>query len=373
MATVTNLVKVNQQANKCQDASWHFIDTSLTSGYVGLFMTESYYVVVNKSDFGSKWRKESSKGSSNSTISTSEMQQIVEKLKMQRVRDSTRKNYYTIWKLFNQFYLKLDVKPTEWEDRLTLFIAYLINDGKQSQTVRCYVSSIRAVLQEDGVKLNQDEFILSALTRACKIKNDVIKTRLPIRKNLLKQILYKTREFYLNSGQIYLMKLYTALFASAYYGLFRVGEITSGSHPMKVSDVQVGFNKKKLKFTLRMSKTHGKYSHPQIIKITSSTPHSHKEIRNQNDFCPYEIIRSYCRARPGFETKQEPFFIFSNNSSVTPGHMRNTLCTILKECGKDPALFGVHSFRIGRSQDLLKLGVSVETIKKIGRWKSNTV
>ena len=39
----------------------------------------------------------------------------------------------------------------------------------------------------------------------------------------------------------------------------------------------------------------------------------------------------------------------------------------------DDTLYGTHSLRSGRTCDLYKLGLSVETIKKIGRWKSNAV
>ena len=47
-----------------------------------------------------------------------------------------------------------------------------------------------------------------------------------------------------------------ALFATAYYGLFRVGEITDSQHAVKACDVHIGVNKRKLLFILRTSKTH---------------------------------------------------------------------------------------------------------------------
>ena len=55
--------------------------------------------------------------SSGSSLSTLALQAIVEKLKLQRVRDSTKKNYYGVWKLFNDFFIQLDEKPNNWEDR----------------------------------------------------------------------------------------------------------------------------------------------------------------------------------------------------------------------------------------------------------------
>ena len=61
---------------------------------------------------------------SNSTISTSEMKAIVEQFKTHRHSKSTRGTYYGIWKNFNQFCICLVVKPNEWEQHLTLYVAF---------------------------------------------------------------------------------------------------------------------------------------------------------------------------------------------------------------------------------------------------------
>ena len=46
---------------------------------------------------------------------------------------------------------------------------------------------------------------------------------------------------------------------------------------------------------------------------------------------------------------------------------------MLHIAGFKDELYSVHSVRMGRACDLLKLGLSVESIKKIGRWRSNAV
>ena len=324
-------------------------------------------------------RKSISTSSTNSTISASAIEQIIERLKFNGVRDSTRRNYHVIWKIFNKFFIKLDVKPDNWEDRLTLFVGYLIENGKQSQTVKSYVSAIHTVLREDGFRLDQDQFLLSSLTRACKLKNDVIRTRLPIQKALLNSIIAETIIFFRNCNQPYLEKLYTALFATTYIGLFRIGELTAGSHPILVTDVRLAFNKQKLLFILRSSKTHDEGSHPQKVKIQSTM--SNKNNQQQFDhpgrpkfkICPYTLINNFIKVRPGYDLLNEPFYVFSDNSPVSPDNVRRVLRTILQICGEEPTLFGFHSFRIGHSRDLLKLGLTVESIMKIGHWKSNAV
>ena len=84
----------------------------------------------------------------------------------------------------------------DWEDRIVLFIGYLIDNKKQSATVKSYVSAIRAVLKDDGIKLNEDLFLVSSLLRACKYVNDQAKTRLPIQKRMLEVILGQIETHY---------------------------------------------------------------------------------------------------------------------------------------------------------------------------------
>ena len=59
-----------------------------------------------------------------------------------------------------------------------------------------------------------------------------------------------------SSVQDYLITLYRTILLTAYYGLFRVSEITLSPHVLKARDVHIATNKKKLKFVLRSSKTH---------------------------------------------------------------------------------------------------------------------
>ena len=105
-----------------------------------------------------------------------ELTNIVECLKNQCHRDSTRRMYYQVWKKFSSFYLRLDHKPTDWGQRIVLFVGYLISEEKQSSTICSYLSAIRAVLKIDGIKLKEDLFLVNSLTRACKLQNDRVRT-----------------------------------------------------------------------------------------------------------------------------------------------------------------------------------------------------
>ena len=204
--------------------------------------------------------------------------------------------------------------------------------------------------------------------------------RLPICKDLLRLILKQVNSrFLIKANQPYLAILYKTIFVTAYYGLFRIGEITNGTHPIQTRDVHIATNKQKILFMLKTSKMHSEDSPPQIVKIKStciSPKGSRKDqsaIETGSLFCPYQLLKSYIKIRVRYETKTEPFFVFKDRTAVPSGLVCRLLKELLKEGGINPTNYLSQSFREGRAGDLLRLRVTVETIKKLGRWKSNAV
>ena len=293
---------------------------------------------------------------------------MLERLKMHQHRDSTDANYYTVWKLFNQFFIRLDSKPTRWEDRLALFVTHHINEGTQSQTILSYISAIRSVLKAENVELGDDTLRLGALVRACKIKNDVVSVRLPILIKLRDMILDKIEDYYLSKGQVYLAALYRALISTGYFGLLRVGELTAGSHPIMAYDVMTGRSKRKIQLVLRTSKTHGKAQLPQIVTIVST-----EEEYSKHKYCPHRIINEFIKVRPKYKTEKEPFFIFIDKTPVKPYHLRTVLRNAIKAIGLDPMLYDTHSLSVGRATVLFKRGFHIDKRKFLGRWRINAV
>ena len=254
-------------------------------------------------------------------------------------------------------------------------MGHLVEDCEvKSTTVRSYVSAIKSVLKDDGIDVNEDKYLLSSLTRACRMVNDRVYTRLPIQRGLLNVMLDKIEVLYLiRDNQSYLCTLYKALFSTTYFGLFRVSEVTTGPHPIKACGVHIGENKHKVLFKLRSSKTHGQDNKPQIVTITRF--HRSHDIENMRDkrYCPFDLIREYVKMRRKYVNAGESFFVFYDRKPVTPYNMRTVLKTLLEEIGLDYSMYRTHSMRIGRSVDLLRCGVSVLEIRKLGRWRTNVV
>ena len=293
------------------------------------------------------------------------MNNLLEKLKMRKRRDSTKANYPGIWRQFNTFVIRLDKKPDSWEERLMLFGAYLVNNGLQSSTLKSYITAIKMVLRDDGYQWDKPQLAVGSLTKACRLVNDRVKTRLPIKIKLLELIIFEIQRLF--DSQPFLLCLYKSLFLIAYYGMFRVGELTTGQHPVKAKDVHIATNKDKILLVLYSSKTHNVGSRPQKVKISANDNYKNRF------FCPFVAARQYLNECGDYMGDNEPFYIFRDRSPVTPAHVRKILKKTLKSLNLDSSLYGMHSLRIGRSQELIYFGYSLTRLMQAGRWRSNAV
>ena len=313
-------------------------------------------------------------GSSSGTsrISSVDMERIVKNLMNKQHRDSTSKNYLSVWRQFNKFVINLDVKPQLWEDRATLFIGYLIDNGMQSSTVKSYVSAIKKMLMMDGYHWDDNLVLVRSLAKACRIINDRVRTRLPIQCGLLEIIRFEVEWYFSRMNQWYLEHMYKALFALSYYGVMRIGEVTRSQHVLKAKDVHIATNKDKLLLVLYSLKMHDKANRPQEIKITSNVSEKNGQYAEKY-FCPFKLLRDHIRLRGDYILDNEQFFVFTDRSPVTPSLARNLLRLLLQNIGLNESLYGMYSFRIGQTTDLLKFCYSIEEIKIMGRWRSNVI
>ena len=284
------------------------------------------------------------------------MTRILDSLKHHTTRDSTTRNYQAIWRSFNKFLMKLDRCPPNWEDRIALFATNLIENGTQSATLKSYFSAIKKILKDDGYEVNDNLTIFSSLACSCKLENDVLRARFPIHINFLEILLFELERIF--NDQPYLQYLYKSIFLLAYYGLFRIGELTKSDHVIKACDFYLGRNKNKMLIILYSSKTHGKYSLPQKVKISESPDGKHKRF-----FCPFGVLRHFLQLRGNYKSVQEQLFIFRDYTPVLPEQVRGVLRQSIKATGLDSSLYNCQSFRIGRCSDLIKLGYSIEMVK----------
>ena len=216
------------------------------------------------------------------------------------------------------------------------FIGYKIDNGMQFASVKSYVSAIKKLLIEDGYAWNDQKVLLGSLTSACKLINDRVYIRLSIQCGLLEMILFEVQRMFRASGQTYLEIVYIALFALSYYGIMRIGEVTSSDHVLKARDIHAAANKDKLMLILYSSKTHSTAKRPQKFKITSNLQDKSGFYAKRN-FCPFKLVWDYIMTRKNcmkdYANNSEQFFVFKDGSPVTPGNARVTLKTCLSNIG----------------------------------------
>ena len=167
----------------------------------------------------------------------------------------------------------------------------------------------------DGYEWDDNLVLIRSLSKACRIINDSVRTRLPIQCSLLEMILFKIQRIF--NDQWYLEILYKTLFALSYYGMMRIGEVTRRQHVLKAKNVHIGTNKNKILLVLYSSKTHDKGSRPQKIKITANASEKSGHYIHRH-FCPFKLMRQYLILRGQYINDDDQFFIFRDSKSVTP-------------------------------------------------------
>lgn len=300
-------------------------------------------------------------------ISLHLFKRVVDRLQNSDVEWSTKTMYYRVWCLFNRFLLCFDDLPTSWEEKLVLFAAFNVEIGNAPATISSYMSAIRYMLRHDGINISNVSCKLASIIRACKVNNDEVSVRRPIRKNLLKLIMQAVERRFLKKGQVFLAKLYKAMLTAGYYGYLRVGEMTKGRHNIQEQDMAIALNKSKAVLLIRSSKTQKRSAKPAKIEIKPDQ--DDKEGR----FHPIRILQEYCNVKNSKGIKGRTFFTLMDGSEVSSGMFRGMLRRALKDNKLEKHLYNSHSLRSGRATDKFRWGIHVEKIKREGRWASNAV
>ena len=176
--------------------------------------------------------------------------------------------------------------------------------------------------------------LLTALSR-----RQPVDIRLPVTRPVLHELV---RALSFTNSSAFQRSLFSALFLVAFYGLFRIGELTAKSNRFASSVVQFG----NLTFLSRNGCTH-------VAKITISE-YKHNTSRRPFDiliarevssaFCPVLALIQYCELRgssPG------PLFCHADQSPILTHQFNVELQRCLAYCGLDTSLYESHSFRIG--------------------------
>lgn len=293
---------------------------------------------------------------------------VVEGMKNGDLQHSSQITYHTVWNQFLQFLDGFKNLPSLWEQKMVMFAAHLGNQGTQASTVGSYMSALRYKLRKDGVEIPDKNFEIASIIRTCKIKNNAVHYRCGISKNMLKELLQTVKKHFLDKGQQYQFVLFRAVFLTAYYGMFRIGEIAQGPHSLKMENVKKSTNKYKYLMILRSSKTHGEGDFPHTVSV----PQVVDVEETEQLYDPVQAIDDYKALRPQTSPKAN-FFVLQDGSPIKCYALRRVLKTILSLSNYSQEIFDFHSWRVGRASDLLHSAVPFHLVKKWGNWKSNSI
>ena len=244
-------------------------------------------------------------------------------------------------------------------NNLALFISYLSARKFASSTISTYVSALGYVHKlanfPDPTKNVLVQKILAAHSKLYSAPD----VRLPITCGVLQRLVLALNH---TNSSAYQRLLFQTMFLVAFYGFFRVGELTAKGANLKplVQIQNLNFQFKDNCVTIVIAD----YKHNSSRRSFSVV----LDCATGTDFCPVNYLQRYCSMRgitPG------ALFCFADGSPVKTSHFAQQLRQALNFCGLDSSKYKSHSFRIGAASSAADNGLSDAQIRHLGRWKSD--
>ena len=211
---------------------------------------------------------------------------------------------------------------------------------------------------------NTKSFLVTKILEGSKRKNSPkADLRLPVSMNLLKRLI-QSLPFVCTS--VYESTMFASAFSLCFFGLLRVGEITSqskgraGKHVIHISDIKLVRKQDSvdLHLMIRSSKT-DQHSHSTTLIICSQT---------DNSICPVHLLKGYLEVRQ--HALDSNLYLHFDGSDLTRYQFSIVLQRALSFC-EVKGHFRPHSFRIGATTEAKRFGIHDDVIKKWGRWTSD--
>ena len=291
------------------------------------------------------------------------MAEQLNSLLLSAIAPSTRLSYTRSWDLFGLAMEQLHIPydgigslPLSKQQILT-FIGYLNVKNYAPTTIITYVSGLSYVHKMKGFEDPCASFVVQKFMAGALKINPSIDTRLPITLGILVQLVDALKN---TTSSPYLRSLFKAMYLVSFFGLMRVGEVTTdigGVIPL-MSD-QVRFASNYAVITIKHFK-HNNSAHPMEIVITKQA-----EVA----ICPVTALIDFFHLRG---TQYGPLFCMTDLEVVPRSFYLKHLKFNLGFCGLNTKLYLSHSFRIGGASFYASIGFSDEQIRVLGRWKHCT-
>ena len=264
---------------------------------------------------------------------------------------------------FSQFRFQHDLLES-WPvpiQHILLFIAFLSLHGFAPSTISTHISAIAFIHKLNGWSDLNNSFIISKVKEGCRRINNREDSRLPITFSMLTQLIQKLRPL-CNSFDF---TLFRASFLLAFFCFLRISEYAGRSRyadtsrVLQVDDIRCpDQNCPSLLVRLRVSKTdqRGRSVTLKVAPLSGSS------------ICPVKAMIDYLAIRPG---GVGPLFIHYDSSPLTSCQVNRKIRSCIDLMGMRSQFYSSHSFRIGAATSAALSGLSDNTIKTLGRWRSS--
>ena len=241
-------------------------------------------------------------------------------------------------------------------------MAHLAREGLRAQSISGYLSAVRHLSIEAGFtpRAREESPRLSYVLRG--VSRSQAATVRPRRLPITPQILLSLKEVWeRGSVDTYSARLLWAMALTAFFGCFRLGELTvqdlSSPPAVEASDVSFEGSPVRARIHLRFSKTDTAGAGADIILGSTG-----------DSLCPVTALGNYLQVRP---SGPGPLFVSSGGSPVARATFVAAVRAALLAAGLSAEGYAGHSFRIGAATSAARAGVPAHLIKAMGRWSSD--
>ncbi|XP_013405095.2 uncharacterized protein LOC106169960 [Lingula anatina] len=272
---------------------------------------------------------------------------------------STQRTYMKIEPLLDQFAAEIGQPAFPTSPSITALFAQSLAKKYKPSSIKTLMSALSYKYKIRGYDDPTSSFIVRQTLRGLSRLQPTMDDRRPLTLEQLRHLLQTASQ---QPFSQYHACLFRAMFTTAFFGLFRISEITGGSkdnnHTIRIQYVNLDLQKGTIIITL-----------PSFKHSSNTSNHQVTLFRQNPAICPVEHLAAYLHMRP--QSSHSELFLQQDGSLVTRHHFTDTLKHCLQAAGMDTTLTKSHSFRIGGATLAAKCGMSTEQIRILGRWRSS--
>ena len=277
---------------------------------------------------------------------------------------STHQVYQRSTDAFIDFRYKFGL-PQYWPapcGHVVAFISALSLEGKAPSTIISYIAGVAYMHKVNNWQGPTKSFIIQKLIEGSKRLNGRPDGRAPLTLNVLVDVLNTLHKV---CSSTYETLLFRSAFSLTFFGFLRVGELTTwnradtSGRAIAISDIALaGAGEGASHVRIRFSKTdqRGRSTTITINRGASS------------QLCPINALEKFLDVRP---VSSGLLFIHMDKSPLTRFQFQSVLSSTLAQAGYPAERFKTHSFRIGAATTVAMCGFDSDSIKVLGRWRSN--